>query len=250
MRASLRRPSKKRVILIVSIVLGVLLISAGVYAWLSVQAWNTASETTATASNNLKKSVDDTLATENVPESTQVALYEIVKDYNETLVKGPCELPSLYEWQSNLPWLKETRQKCLDTAKNSDKLATTLTDLQSFFTEETATALLVRQAAESTSSATDYTIAADTWQKLADNKSLTADTVFKPVAAKTAEISKGIADAYSALATANKEENKAAFDTAKNNLTSAYARLAEIQSVSTETQTALVDAVVKAYDNV
>ncbi len=247
MKTNVKKPVWKRIVLISSIV--ILVAAPAIYAWTSVQAWNTASAATTDASSDLKKSVDTTLATETAPESTQAAIDEIVKNYNDALKKGPCELPALYEWQSNLPWLKDDRQKCLDMAKSSDELATSLKTLQALLKEEAAAAQLVKQATDSTAAATDYTASAATWQKVASDPSLTTNDAFKPVGAKVIDVSAGIALAYTALAKANTDEDKAAFDTAKKNLADAYARLPEIKTVSTEALNGQVDAVVKAYDS-
>lgn len=248
MKTRIKKAGWKRVVIIGSAIL--LVAVCAVYVWASVQAWNTTSATTEQASANLKKSVDDTLATENVPESTQVALYEVVKSYNDALVEGPCELPVLYEWQSNLPWLKDTRQQCLDTAQSADELAKALISLQTFLTDEAASTTLIKQATGATATPTDYTSAASTWQKVADDKTLVTEDAFKPIGEKVIEVSKAIADAYTALAKANTAEDKAAFDAAKKALDEAYARLNEVKTVSSEVQASLVDTVVKAYENV
>lgn len=247
MKTHIRKANWKRIIIGSALLLVVV---CAVYAWASVQAWNTASATTKQASADLKKSVDDTLATENVPESTQVALYEVVKTYNDALVEGPCELTGLYEWQSNLSWLKDTRKQCLNTAQSADELAKALTALQAFLTDEVAAATLIKQAIEATATPSDYTSAASTWQKVTENKTLVTKDAFKPVGEKSIEVSKAIAEAYTALAKANSAEDKAAFDTAKKALHETYSRLNELKSVSSEAQASLVNRVVKAYENV
>ncbi|MES2630828.1 MAG: hypothetical protein V4611_02645 [Patescibacteria group bacterium] len=248
MKTGIKKPSWKRVVLIGSIV--VVAAAITIYVLASVQAWNTAISSTAQASSDLKQSVDSKLATETPPASVPVAIDEILKSYNDTLSQGPCQLPPLFEWQSNLPWLKDNRQACLTTAQAADELASSLTDMQVFYKQDAAAAVLVKQATEGTASTTDYTAAAATWQKVADDKSLITDDAFKPVGAKVIEVSGAIAAAYTSLAAANSKEDKAAFDAAQKALGEAYARLAEIQTTSTEAQAVLVDSVVEAYDNV
>ncbi|MFZ1302055.1 MAG: hypothetical protein WAQ27_05800 [Candidatus Microsaccharimonas sp.] len=247
MKSGIKKPIWKKVVIISSIV--VLVAAPALYAWASVQAWNTANATTAQASSDLTDSVATQLATETAPESAQAALNDIIADYNNTLKEGPCELPSLYEWQSNLPWLKDTRQKCLDTTEASEELATSLKNLQTFLKEEAAAATLVEQTIASTANEKDYATASKTWLTLADDPSLKTDDAFKPVGAKITEVATGIATAYTALDTANKSQNKGSFDTAKKGLADAYARLPEIKTTSSEALAGLVDSVVKAYEN-
>jgi hypothetical protein len=221
-----------------------------VYTWFSAQAWNTASTSTAKASSVLKSSVDTKLATQATPVSTQAALDEILKDYNGALTQGPCELPALYEWQSNLPWLKDQRQKCLNTSKSSEELATALKNMQTYLKDISSSAALLKQATDSTTSTTDYTAAAATWQKVADDKSLVTEGAFKPIGVKISEVSKAIADAYTALVAANTKQDKAAFNTAEQALKDAYTRLDEIKSAANTAQAALVTTIINAYSKV
>ncbi len=236
--------SKRTVIISASALLLALLL---VYSWMSVQAWNSANTTTAKASSTLKSSVDTKLATKATPVSTQTALDETLKAYNDTLTEGPCQLPALYEWQSNLPWLKDQRQKCLNTTKSSEELASSLKNMQTFLKDITASATLLKQATDSTTSTTDYTAAAATWQKVADDKTLISEGAFKPIGAKISEVSKAITDAYTALAAANAKQDKTAFNTSEQALKDAYNRLDEIKSTANAAQEALVTAVINAY---
>lgn len=248
MKTAVKKSSWKRIVIIGSIFIVVAAIT--VYVLASMQAWNAANTTTAQASTDLKQSVDSKLATETPPESTQVAIEQILKSYNDTLSKGPCELSALFEWQSNLPWLKDSRQECLNTAKSAAELATTLTTLQTFYKQTDAAALLLKQASESTATTKDYTAAALSWQKIAEDKSLSTKDAFEPVGAKIISISDAISSAYTALAAANGKEDKAAFDAAKQTLADAYAQLGDVHTASASAQAPLVDAVSKAYNNV
>jgi hypothetical protein len=248
MKFRIKRLNWKRIVIISSIV--VVTAALVVYVLASVQAWNTTNATTTQASSNLKKSVDTKLATETAPASTQAALDSILKSYTDTLKKGPCELPSLYEWQSNLPWLKDGRQKCLVTSHSSEQLAVALGNMQTFLKNEAAAAVLIKQATESTASTTDYTAAAATWQKVADDKSLVTQDAFKPVGANITEVSTAVAQAYTALAAANTKQDKTAFNDGEKALTSAYARFTEVKTASNTARTGLVDAIVKAYSTI
>lgn len=243
-KIQVKKPLWKRIVIISSVV--VLAAAPLLYAWTSVQAWNTANSATTQASADLKKSVDDTLAATS-PTSTQSDLDTVLKNYNGTLTKGPCELAGLYEWQSGLPGLKDQRQKCLDTNKSSEELASSLANLQTFLKEESSAALLVKQAIESTASTTDYTAAATTWQKVADDKSLVTEDAFKPVGAKVIEVSTAIATAYTSLASANTKQDKTAYDGARKAVTDSYTHITEVKTVSKQALSTLVDAVAKAY---
>lgn len=240
--------NRKRIIIISSVLVVVGAIT--VYTLLSAQAWNKANTATAQASAELKKSVDDKLTATTEPASTQAALDGILKSYNNTLIKGPCELPSLYEWQSTLPILKDKRQKCLDTTKNSEALVASLKNMQTFLKEESGAALLVKQVTDSTASLADYGAAAAAWQKVADDKSLVATDNLKPLGNKVSEVSVAIAGAFTTLSTANTKQDKASFNDAQKGLSDAYGRLTEIKTTASEVQAKLVDLVLKAYSNV
>lgn len=237
----------KKIVLISSIVLVVAV--PLIYTWASVQAWNVANTTTAQASSDLKTSVDTTLATETAPESIQASLDSVLKEYDDTLQEGLCKLPSFYEWQSGLIWLKDDRQKCLDAAKSSGELATALKNLQAFMKQEVTVAQLIKEATESTASTTDYTATAAAWQKVADDNSLATDDTFKPVGAKGIEVSTAISGGYIALADANAKQDKAAFAAAERALSDSYARFAEVRTVAIETRSGLIDTVINTYNN-
>lgn len=223
-----------------------LVIALALYIFASAHAWNTANAATAQASSALKTSVDTKLATSTAPASTQTALDSILKSYNDSLKQGPCELSSLYEWQSNLPWLKDSRQKCLSTSKSADDLATALKNMQTFLKEEAGTAALVKGPSSVTDD-TDYAAMSAAWKKVADDKSLVTDDAFKPVGVKVIDVSNAISDAYTALAAANTKQDKTAFNNASTALSAAYAQLSDVKTTANEARANLVDAVVKAY---
>lgn len=259
-----RRRLSQRTIVISLLV--VMLVTLAVYIVFSMRAWDDQDQLVKTSRAELKSSIETLLikpgvasleqkssSTETAPEasntsfSAQDQIKTILSDYQATVQRDDaCSLAAVFEWQAGLWFMNERRQNC--EASNS-AARETVAALQKLYD---ATESL--QAAESslattltaTASPQNFTDAATRWTELA--QSISGNTPLPTsVRESIVRIATDIAAAFTGLQAANETEDKAAFDTALEQLNTQYAQLKTIQATTQESQQPLIDAVVRAY---
>ena len=244
----IRKPMsvKKRVIIIASIAVPLLLI--GVYVFLSYQAWQTANASSTEATAAIKTAVTKNLAGEKLSASLPDSLQNVLDSYTDSMSREACSLGVLYEWQSSLWFMKDTRTACINSAAATTQLVQSLKTYLAYMNKQIEAA----KAIEDTIAAqgTDFAGAATQWTTLASSNALASPDEkgdFAPVSVKAKAVSESIAAAYTAMQEAYTKEDKAAFDTADAAIIAAYAQLPEINSVATAVQKILATKVVDAY---
>ena len=240
-RTRLKHP--KRVIIITLAAL--LLIALGVYTFLSYQNWTTLQQRSQDATSSLKKAVDSSLGAESPAEDPAAQIDTIIAHFNKTYGTNPCDISNAYSWQTILPAIKEIKTNCATRSATAIALIDTLKPLSQFLKDQKSASALIAANIEATKNPSDYAAAATLWQ---DTTKLSETASFKPVADKIKEVTASISAAYAALAAASKAEDKAAFDTAISAFQTAYATIPNINTVATETQTALITKAVEAYE--
>jgi hypothetical protein len=106
---------------------------------------------------------------------------------------------------------------------------------------------VVAKTIKATASPKDFTAAAKTWSD-AGSTDLPDNEDVQPVVSAFKSSATAIAKAFTALASADKKEDKAAYDTASANLKKAYAGLKAIKTQAQKAQAPLIDAVIAAYE--
>lgn len=244
----LRAPKsvRKRVIIIAAIAAPLLAIA--IYVFLSHQAWQTANASSTEATSAIKAAVAKNLAGDTPPASLPDSLQNVLDSYTDSMSREACSLAPLYEWQSNLWFMKDTRAACVNSAAATTQLVQSLKTYLAYLNRQTVAA----KAIEDTIAAqgTDFGGAATLWTNLAANEALASSDEkedFAPVSVKAKAVSSAIAAAYTALQEANAKEDKAAFDTAEAGIATAFAQLPEINSAAVTAQKALATKVLDAY---
>lgn len=233
---------------LIIIVLGALIVLAGaVYGVLSYQEWAQLKDRSEAASTALKEPIDETLGAE-APESTPVKNIDtIISDFEKNYGENPCAISGLYEWQLIIPALAERQAACQEHFKNNLTVIETLKPLSAFLKDQATAATLITETIDATKTPTDYAAASDQWKKLTDLANL-PDDAFAPISVEISSKAAAIAATYTALAASLKNEDKAAFDTAVEQLTTSYDALKDISTPVIAKRDALTKAFIEAYE--
>jgi hypothetical protein len=215
---------------------------------LSYLNWQSYNERSGEASKNLKTSIEKILGTEN-PSSTPTAQIDaVLQDFGKKYGENPCQLTSLYEWQTVLPMLKDKQTHCNDQFGTALEVIKALQTLSAFLKDQTKAASLVATTLESTKATTNYSLAAASWKEVTNSKELSESSQFKATSSKIKTSAASISDAFTALSKAIKNEDKANLNTATTNLTTAYESLADVSLIAKTEQSKLTTRFIELYN--
>jgi len=236
-----RRRSKK---LFVLIGLGVLAAAIIAYIVMSILAWRTFQDNNTVTLESFKDTVSASIGNETAPGDTVNAIASLVKD----APRNTCEISPLFSWQRILPPLDSLITGCQQRNTFIQSTSTALTTLSDFLSSEQAAATALKNTLAATAESTDYTASQTTWSRLASDQTLIKNELFKDVGELIRAKATGVSTAYKNLVTANKNENREAFDVAKKELETAYEGLKEIAPAASTTRQSAIDAFITSYD--
>jgi len=239
----LRIKHPKRVIIIALVSL--LVIAAGIYAFLSYQNWQQFDQRSQASAVSLKTAIDESLGNESSAETPAEQIDKVINNFEDTYGDTPCETTSLYSWQTVVPAVNEMQNSCTSRSSSTLAVINALKPLSQFLKDQKVAAATIAATIEATKEPSDYSVAATLWQE--NTKTLPGTEQFAPVTNKINEVTGLISSAYSALASASTVEDKAAFDAAITSLQTAYQTIPSIHAIALEAQTSLTTAVTEAY---
>lgn len=241
---SIRHP--KRVILISAIAL--VLLATGVYGFFSYQNWNGLSKRSGEAAVSLRSEIESTLGSKELTAKLADQIDTIIKNFERKNGEKPCESPRVYEWQTVIPALKKDKDSCEQKLANARATIQTMKPLSVFLKDQSRASTVLLATVEATKNPTDYTSASASWKTLTTSSELSQNKDFKPISDSIITSAERISNAYAALAAANKDESRAAFDEALEKLKVGYGTLVTVTAASQVEQTRLATAIVTAYE--
>lgn len=239
------RQSKRLLIISVAVLV---FATVGTYGIMSYLHWNDFNNRSASASNSLRTAISASLGTEKAPSSAPDTINTLVREFEEKYGQSPCQSPAVFNWQTVLPAVKELQDNCNQNFSNSLNVIEKLKPLSVFLKDQAEALTEVAEVTEATKNPTDYTAASTSWKSLTESTKLSQSNSFQPIVASIQSSASLISAAFTALATSNNNEDKAAFDAATSNLTTAYASLANVTTATKTEQTKLISQLIEAYD--
>lgn len=241
----IRRP-KNKVIIIVLITLVVLAVAT--YAVFSVLNWNSLQKRSDEASVALKAKIDSTLGAEKPSGTVSSQLSTIITDFEGENGANPCASPSLFSWQTVIPAVKTIQTKCEQQLSTAESVIASFKLLETYLDNQQKIATTLSEQVTSTKDMTDYAAASSSWKAFSTLKTLPQSDDVTPITDLITTSSLQISAAFDNLVEADKNEDKAAFDTAVSDLQKAYASLSAVSDAAKAKQTELVNATVAAYE--
>jgi Flp pilus assembly pilin Flp len=242
-RISVKHP--KRLIVVVS---AVVFLALATYGALSYFHWQTYDQDSQKAATALKTAIVDSLNPSETDSTPTAQSDKVIKDFEKTYGSTPCEVSSLYSWQTVVPQAKELRAECDQKFASTLDVVKKLKVLSQFFKDETQAAALLTATLEATKAPTDYAAASTTWKAASESDQLSNTAEFKGIHTKFTEVATAISTAFSSLATAVKNEDKAAFDAASTELTASYGLIDELKTTVLLDRTKLIKSFVTVYE--
>ena len=243
-RISVKHP-KRLIVIIISVVVFLALATYGVLSYLH---WQTYDKDSQKAATSLKTSVVDSFDAEKTQATPTTQIDKVVKDFEKTYGSTPCEVPSLYSWQTIIPQTKELREQCDQKFAAALEVIKKLKTLSQFLKDEAKAATLLTATLEATETPTDYAAASASWKAASESDQLSNTAEFKDIHSKFTEVTAIISTAYGALATAVKNEDKAAFDAANTELVAAYGLVDGLKTKVLLDRTALIKSFITLYE--
>lgn len=229
------------------IVIAILIIVSallGGYVWYSAQQWQTLSTHTDQTNAKVKARI---LALESKKHNLQEVQQETLAITEE--IDSMCQVSPVVRWQRQLaPTIRDTLESCatyqksLDTARDSLKvLAARAVSEQKF-----AGVLAVQQKEIAAVKPDDIEAQRAAWQTFGTSvKAVEVHSSLDDAKQSALKTGRELVSAYDALIKANKEENRTAYDEAIAAIQKEYSKLGEIQNLSVESYSRLVDEVRK-----
>ncbi len=242
-RITIKHP-KRLIIIIVSVIV---VAALAMYGTLSYLHWQTYDQDSKKAATSLKAAIDSSLGSDDTSPSPQVQIDTIVTDFEKAYGTDPCGVSSWYRWQTVISQLNEMRDTCTSRFETALKVIKTLKPLSEFLTDEKKASEVLATTTEATKAPTDYAAAASIWKNASESTQLSDADNFMAITTKFTEVASAISAAYTALADAISNEDKAAFDTTTANLTAAYTGIDQIKTTVNEERTKLVSTFITSY---
>jgi predicted negative regulator of RcsB-dependent stress response len=239
--ASFKRPKY-----FVIVIAGLLITTLAVYAAFSYFYWHDYDSRSPQAAATLKTKIETTF-TPDSKTAPASAIDDVVNDFEHAYGSSPCQFNGWYQWQTVLPQLKAIGARCDERFFTALETTTVLKRLSAYLKDQQTVADLLITMTKATASPKDYAAAAKTWSD-AESADLPDGGDVQPLTAKLKTTASAISKAFTALASADKKEDKSAFDTALADLKKAYADLKDIKTLASKTQSPLTDAVITAYE--
>lgn len=241
-----RRPSKR--IATVGIIIAVLFIGVGLYAWQSVTTWQGFERRLVS-----ERAEYDKLRTEALNGSTIDSRLKALRALDDKVSTSDtlCSVNSLYAWQATvLPPLKEGMSACKTAVKQLSAVSAPLAELRDYLD----TGAKLRDAVATLAPGSNLNEA--NWGDIGLSRAKVAQKDIKELRATgdAADLKKqavALADSlvvnWESLLRANEAKDKAAFLTAAGNVTKSYADFASLADTADEAIKQKVTAVSKAY---
>lgn len=232
-------PVRTTILIFVSLIV----IAAGIYAYLSFVHWSHLTGNATTATTSLKSSIDEKLSagTSVTPETIGAVITDFEAEFGST----PCESPDAYSWQTIIPAAADAKASCDTTFTAGLDTIDRLKTLMNFMNAQEVGAATIEGAINDTSE-TDYAANQQLWDGV--NSNLPTVDVFESTRAVITDVSEAISDAYGAVAEAITNEDRSGLDSAIEDLDSAYSRLPEVHTEAAVIQTSLIENFLTAYD--
>ncbi|MEO6110197.1 MAG: hypothetical protein ABIP50_04260 [Candidatus Saccharimonadales bacterium] len=239
--------SKRLVVLILS---GVVITVLAVYGIFSALYWQTYDRHSNTAAHSLYEAINLSLGDNTLKTPASQQIDTVVTNFNKEFGQNPCETSALYAWQTIVPALKDLRSTCDQRLSAATAVIAAMKPVSQYLEDQQKATDLLIKTQKNTEEPNDYAAASTSWKAVESSPDLSKNDEFKATRAQVIDVSTTISTAYADLATASSKEDKAAFDTATDNLKTAYGKVETLKTSATDERTKLIKAFTDAYKKI
>lgn len=239
---SIFKVQRAQLIMVTVLLVAIVLLTG--YVWYSMQQWNNVSAHTDKTNTEVKTRILALQGKEHSLEEVKAETKMITKKIDEM-----CNVSPGVSWQRQIaPKIRDTLESCTTYRKSLSKARDALTTLSVRASSEQRFAAMLKAYQVKVAEIPPEKVESsrEAWKDFAEKvKKIEVHESLEDAKESASITARELAQSYDELIKANKEENRTAYDEAAVSIQKGYSKLGEIQNLSVESYSRLVDEVRK-----